>query len=133
MKWAAQQQRHGLGSIPRTNDDGSAKGKRAQRLVERRPQPRRFFGFPLPACQFGEPPGLFLVYPQGNPLRASDEERKLAEKKAKATLAPAGSRDFGSHVSNVDLLRVVSAVPLLPTRYWLETWRDLLDYSHKPL
>jgi len=48
-------------------------------------------------------------------------------------LAPAGSRDFGSHVSNVDLLRVVSAVPLVPTRYWLETWRDLLDFSLKPL
>ena len=41
-------------------------------------------------------------------------------------LAPPESRVFGSHVSNWDLMRMWSALPVLPARFWIESWRDAL-------
>jgi ubiquinone biosynthesis protein len=42
------------------------------------------------------------------------------------TLAPPGSRAFGTHVSNIDLLRFVSSLTLTPARYMLGTYGDAL-------
>lgn len=53
----------------------------------------------------------------------------FANELPKRPLAGALSRDFGSHVSNLDLVNVLATVPWLPTRYWLATWSDLLDVS----
>jgi ubiquinone biosynthesis protein len=40
--------------------------------------------------------------------------------------SPIGSRDFGSHLSNVDLVRTWAALFFIPTRFWIGTWRDVL-------
>lgn len=40
--------------------------------------------------------------------------------------APVSSREFGTHVSNFDLLTTWAALPWVPTRFWLGAWRDLL-------
>lgn len=45
--------------------------------------------------------------------------------------APLTSRDFGSHVSNLDLASAWAALPWVPTRFWLGAWRDLLASSPK--
>jgi ubiquinone biosynthesis protein len=37
------------------------------------------------------------------------------------------SRDFGSHLSNEDLICTWAALFFVPSRYWLGTWRDALD------
>jgi ubiquinone biosynthesis protein len=48
-------------------------------------------------------------------------------------LAPMDSRDFGTHLSDVDLLCTWAALSLLPSRYWIETWRDALQaWAHVP-
>jgi ubiquinone biosynthesis protein len=36
------------------------------------------------------------------------------------------SRAFGTHVSNADLIKLWASVPWMPTRYFLETWLELL-------
>jgi ubiquinone biosynthesis protein len=41
-------------------------------------------------------------------------------------LSPIGSRDFGSHLSNVDLMRTWVALFFIPSRFWIGTWRDVL-------
>jgi ubiquinone biosynthesis protein len=41
-------------------------------------------------------------------------------------LSPIGSRDFGSHLSNVDLVRTWAALFFIPARFWIGTWRDAL-------
>jgi ubiquinone biosynthesis protein len=41
-------------------------------------------------------------------------------------VAALDSRAFGTHVSNADLVKLWASLPWMPTRYWLETWRDLL-------
>jgi ubiquinone biosynthesis protein len=41
-------------------------------------------------------------------------------------LAPLESRDFGSHISNEDLVCTWAAVFFMPSRYWIQTWRDAL-------
>jgi ubiquinone biosynthesis protein len=41
-------------------------------------------------------------------------------------LARPGSRDFGSHLSNEDLVCTWAALFFIPPRYWIETWRDAL-------
>jgi ubiquinone biosynthesis protein len=41
-------------------------------------------------------------------------------------LSPLGSRDFGSHLSNADLIRTWAALFFIPTRFWIGTWRDAL-------
>jgi ubiquinone biosynthesis protein len=40
--------------------------------------------------------------------------------------APLDSRRIGTHLSNADLIRLWAAVPWIPTRFWLDTWRDAL-------
>ena len=40
--------------------------------------------------------------------------------------APVSSREFGTHLSNFDLLTTWAALPWVPTRFWLGAWRDLL-------
>lgn len=52
--------------------------------------------------------------------------RTFAKELPKRPLAPAMSREFGSHVSNLDLINAWVAVPWIPTRYWVASWRDLL-------
>ncbi len=37
------------------------------------------------------------------------------------------SRDFGTHLSNEDLICTWAALFFIPSRYWLGTWRDVLD------
>ncbi len=49
----------------------------------------------------------------------------FAKEISKRPLAPTMSREFGSHVSNLDLINAWMAVPWLPTRYWISTLRDL--------
>jgi ubiquinone biosynthesis protein len=46
-------------------------------------------------------------------------------------VAPLGSRDFGSHLSNADLVRTWAALFFIPSRYWIETFRDALRPSVK--
>jgi ubiquinone biosynthesis protein len=41
-------------------------------------------------------------------------------------LSPIGSRDFGSHLSNADLMRTWAALFFIPSRFWIGTWRDVL-------
>jgi ubiquinone biosynthesis protein len=41
-------------------------------------------------------------------------------------LTPLESRDFGSHLSNGDLVYTWAALFFIPTRFWFETWRDAL-------
>jgi ubiquinone biosynthesis protein len=41
-------------------------------------------------------------------------------------LAPLRSRDFGTHLSNADLVVTWGALFFMPTRYWVGTWRDAL-------
>ena len=43
--------------------------------------------------------------------------------------APVYSRDFGTHVSNLDLVTTWAALPWVPTRFWLGAWRDLLSLA----
>jgi hypothetical protein len=33
---------------------------------------------------------------------------------------------FGTHVSNADLIKLWASVPWMPTRYFLETWLEML-------
>ncbi len=47
-------------------------------------------------------------------------------------VATLDSRAFGTHVSNADLIKLWVSVPWTPTRYWLETWRDLLERAPSP-
>jgi ubiquinone biosynthesis protein len=39
------------------------------------------------------------------------------------------SRAFGTHVSNADLIKLWASVPWMPTRYFLETWLEMLAPS----
>jgi len=41
-------------------------------------------------------------------------------------LSPIGSRDFGSHLSNADLMWTWVALFFIPSRFWIGTWRDVL-------
>ena len=41
-------------------------------------------------------------------------------------LAPLGSRDFGTHLSNGDLVCTWAAFFFMPSRYWIDTWSDAL-------
>jgi ubiquinone biosynthesis protein len=41
-------------------------------------------------------------------------------------LAPLRSRDFGTHLSNADLVCTWGALFFMPTRYWVQTWKDAL-------
>ncbi len=41
--------------------------------------------------------------------------------------APLDSRDFGSHLSNEDLIRTWVSLFFIPSRYWIGTWRDAFD------
>jgi len=45
-------------------------------------------------------------------------------------LTPLESRDFGSHLSNADLICTWAALFFIPSRYWIETWRDALKRRH---
>ncbi|GAC1306764.1 MAG: hypothetical protein NVS2B3_03850 [Vulcanimicrobiaceae bacterium] len=46
--------------------------------------------------------------------------------------APVTSRDFGTHVSTLDLLATWASLPWVPTRFWLDAWRDLLVSTTTP-
>jgi ubiquinone biosynthesis protein len=41
-------------------------------------------------------------------------------------LVPLDSRTFGSHLSTADLMRAWATLPAVPSRYWIETWRDMI-------
>ena len=41
-------------------------------------------------------------------------------------LSPVGSRDFGTHLSNADLMWTWVALFFIPSRFWIGTWRDVL-------
>lgn len=45
--------------------------------------------------------------------------------------APVYSREFGSHVSTLDLVTTWASLPWVPTRFWLGAWRDLLALGTK--
>ena len=45
--------------------------------------------------------------------------------------APLGSRALGTHLSTSDLIRVWTAVPFISTRFFLDSWRDLLRERDK--
>ncbi|MBK8897340.1 MAG: hypothetical protein IPN66_09080 [Candidatus Competibacteraceae bacterium] len=45
-------------------------------------------------------------------------------------MAPFDSREFGSHLSNADWFRLWAGLPMTAIRYWVETWRDLLEVGH---
>ena len=53
----------------------------------------------------------------------------FAREMPKRPLAPSMSREFGSHVSNLDLINAWMAVPWLPTRYWVASLRDMVGSS----
>lgn len=53
----------------------------------------------------------------------------FAKELPKRPLAPTMSREFGSHVSNLDLINAWMAVPWLPTRYWVASLRDMVGAS----
>lgn len=42
-------------------------------------------------------------------------------------LAPFGSRAFGTHVSNSDIVRLLTSLSFTPTRFLLGTYRDALE------
>lgn len=42
-------------------------------------------------------------------------------------MAPFESREFGTHLSNADWLRLWANLPVTAIRYWIEGWRDALD------
>ncbi|MGP6159611.1 MAG: hypothetical protein ACLPYS_19225 [Vulcanimicrobiaceae bacterium] len=42
-------------------------------------------------------------------------------------LAPFDSRDFGSHLSNEDLICTWAALFFIPSRYWIGRWHDALE------
>ena len=42
-------------------------------------------------------------------------------------LAPAGSRAFGSHVSNADLFGVWASWPVTAAKFWIGSWQDTLE------
>jgi len=47
-------------------------------------------------------------------------------------LAPINSRDFGSHLSNEDLICTWAALFFIPSRYWIGAWRDVLGVHAQP-
>jgi ubiquinone biosynthesis protein len=58
-------------------------------------------------------------------LLASGAAQFRRELRRRPAAAP-GSRKFGTHVSNTDLVKLWVSVPWTPARYLLDTWRDLL-------
>ncbi len=59
-------------------------------------------------------------------LLASGGRRFVAESWSRP-LAPFGSRAFATHVSNSDLVRLMTSLTWTPTRYLLGTYRDALE------
>jgi ubiquinone biosynthesis protein len=49
----------------------------------------------------------------------------------KRPLAPLTSRNFGTHLSNTDLVGTWAALFFVPSRFWIETWRDVLRGARK--
>lgn len=51
--------------------------------------------------------------------------RRFGEDLAGRVMAPPFSRDFATHISNADLIQVLSVAPLAASRYWL-AWQQRL-------
>jgi ubiquinone biosynthesis protein len=52
--------------------------------------------------------------------------RAFASEIPARSFAPVASRDFRTHVSNLDVLATLATAPLLPARFWIGAWGDVL-------